>query len=87
MEKAAFRIRWIRGGVDSPQAVAPLSSCLPSGAGKCYFIWRAEDKEDCLVAQKEPVLEPGDLCSALFYGKVTRPCVSVFLFKLCQLCF
>lgn len=29
------------------------------------------------MAQKEPVLEPGHLCSALFCGKVTRPCVSV----------
>lgn len=37
----------------------------------------AEDKGDGLLAQKELLLEPRDLCCALFYGRVTRPRVSV----------
>lgn len=80
MEKATFRIHWIRGGVDSHWAIAHLSLWMPSEASKCYFIWRAEDKEDCLVAQKEPVLEPGHLRSALFCGKGHQTlclCVSI----------
>lgn len=83
MEKAAFRIHWVRGGVDSHWAIAHLSLWMLSEASKYYFMWRAADKEDCLVAQKEPVLEPEHLCSALFCGKVTRPvslcfCLSFF---------
>lgn len=62
MEKQLSRLAEKRGGAD---ALRLLLSC-PCGRG-----------QRGLVAQKEPLLEPRDLCCALFYGRVTRPLVSV----------